>query len=61
MLLPDLDVVTFGDEDVARGEGVGVSGEAVFRGEGADRDGWLVVDIALLGEMPGFCLATRGV
>ena len=58
MLLPGLDIVVFGDEDVARGEGVSVSGEAVFRGEGADRDGWSVVDIALLGEMPEFCLAT---
>ena len=59
--MPGLDVVAFGDEDEVRSGGVGVSGETVFRGEGAGRDDWGVVDIALLGEITEFCLATREV
>ena len=43
----------------------GIRGEVVFRGEGVASGDWNVGgvagDVASLGEVPEFCLATRGV
>ena len=43
----------------------GARGDVVFRGDGVARGDWnvggVVVGVALLVEVPGFCLATRGV
>ena len=46
----------------------GARGEVVVRGDGVARGDWnvggvagVVVGVALLVEVPGFCLATRGV
>ena len=48
--------------------GLGARGDVVFRGDGVARGDWnvggvagVVVGVASLVEVPGFCLATRGV
>ena len=46
---------------VGDGSRVVLSGEDVARGDGVDRGVVGVGSVALLEEMPEFCLATRGV